>query len=44
MDNTALSFMVTGPMEIHHYWIVPRQTQRITTPSFEKKWRLQYNH
>ena len=22
----------------------PRQTQRMTTPSFAKKWRLQYNH
>ena len=26
------------------YWTVPRQTQRMTTPSFAKKWRLQYNH
>ena len=31
-------------MEIHQYWTVPRQTQRMTTPSFAKKWRLQYNH
>ena len=23
---------------------VPRQTQRMTTPSFAEKWRLQYNH
>ena len=23
--------------------ICPRQTQRMTTPSFTKKWRLQYN-
>ena len=22
----------------------PRQTQRMTTPSFAEKWRLQYNH
>ena len=22
------------------YWTVPRQTQRMTTPSFTKKWRL----
>ena len=31
-------------MEIYRYWTVPRQTQRITTPSFAEKWRLQYNH
>ena len=34
----------TKPMEIHQYWTVPRQTQRMTTPSFAEKWRLQYNH
>ena len=22
----------------------PKQTQRMTTPSFTKEWRLQYNH
>ena len=27
-------------MEIHQYRTVPRQTQRSTTPSFAKKWRL----
>ena len=31
-------------MEIHQYWTVHRQTQRTTTPSFAKKWRLHYNH
>ena len=31
-------------MEIHQYWTVPRQTQRMTTPSLAEKWRLQYNH
>ena len=31
-------------MEIHQYWNVPRYTQRTTTPSLVKKWRLQYNH
>ena len=31
-------------MEIHQYLTVPRHTQRMTTPSFAKKWRLQYNH
>ena len=29
---------------IHQYWTVPRQTQRTTTQSFAKMWRLQYNH
>ena len=43
-QNTALSCTITKPMEIHQYWTVPRQTQRMTTPSFAKKWRLQYNH
>ena len=36
-QNTALS---TRPVEIHQYWTVPMQTQRMTTPSFRKKWRL----
>ena len=31
-------------MEIHQYLTVPRQTQRMTTPSFAKKWRLRYNY
>ena len=31
-------------MEIHQYWSVPRQTQKMTTPSFAKEWRLQYDH
>ena len=30
-------------MEIHQYWTVPILSQRMTTPSFAKKWRLQYN-
>ena len=34
----------TRPMEIHQYSTVPIQTQRMTTPSFAEKWRLQYNH
>ena len=35
----------TRLMEIHQYWTVPRQTHMMmTTPSFAKKWRLQYNH
>ena len=42
--NTSLSCTTTKPMEIHHYWTVPRETQRMTTPSFAEKWRLQYNH
>ena len=43
-QNTALSCTTTRPMEIHQYWTVPRQTQRMTTPSFAQKWRPQYNH
>ena len=43
-QNTALSCTITKPMEIHQYWAVPRQTQRMTTPFFTKKCRLQYNH
>ena len=43
-QNTALSCTITRPVEIHQYWTVPRQTQRMTTPSFAKKCRLQYNH
>ena len=31
-------------MEIHQYWTAPRQTHRMTTPSFAEKWRLLYNH
>ena len=31
-------------MEIHQYWTVPRQTQRMTTPSYAEKSWLQYNH
>ena len=27
-------------MEIHQYWTVPRQIQRMTNPSFAKQWRL----
>ena len=30
-------------MEVHQYWTVPRQTQRMTTPYFAKNWRLQYS-
>ena len=36
--------IITRPMEIRQYWTVPRQTQRMITPSFAEKWRLQYNH
>ena len=43
-QNTALGCTITRPMEIHQYWTVPRQTQRMTIPFFAKKWRLQYNH
>ena len=43
-QKTALSCTTTRPMEIHQYWTVPRQTQRMTTPYFAEKWRLQYNH
>ena len=35
-QNTALSCTVTRLMEIHQYWTVPRQTQRMTTPSFAR--------
>ena len=28
----------------HQYWTVPRHTYRMNTPSFAKKWRLQYNY
>ena len=41
---SPLSCTITRPMEIHLYWTVPRQTHRMTTLSFAKKWRLQYNH
>ena len=34
---------ITRPVEIHQCWTVPRKTQRMTTPSFAKKRRLQYN-
>ena len=44
VQNTALSCTITRPMEIHQYWTVPRQTQRMTTPSFLKEWSLQYNY
>ena len=43
-QNTALRCTTTRPMEIYRYWTVPRQTQRMTTPSFAEKWRLQYTH
>ena len=43
-QNTTLCCIITRPMEIHQYWTVPKQTQKMATPSFEKKWRLQYNH
>ena len=42
--DIALRLTITRPMEIHQYWTVPRQTQRMTIPFFAKKWRLQYNH
>ena len=43
-QNTAQSCTITRPMVINQYWTVPRHTQRTTIPSFEKKWRLQYNY
>ena len=45
-SSTGLEDLLTTirPVEIHHYWTVPRQTQRMTTPSSTKKWRLLYNH
>ena len=43
-QNTALSCTATRPMETHQYWTVPRQSQRITIPSFAEKWKLQYRH
>ena len=33
------SCTITRAIEIHQYWTVPRQTQRMTTPSFAKKLR-----
>ena len=41
-QNTALSCTTTRPMKIHQYGTVPRQTQRMTIPSFAEMWRLQY--
>ena len=35
-QNTALSCTIKSPVEIHQYWTVPRQTQTMTTPSFEE--------
>ena len=43
-QNTALSCTITRPVELHQYWTVPRQIQKMTTPSFAKKCMLQYNH
>ena len=43
-QNTALSCVITRLMEIQQCWTVPRQTQKMSIPSFAKKWRLQYNH
>ena len=43
-QKTALSCTVTRPIEIHQHLTVPRQTQRTTTPSLKKKWRLQCYH
>ena len=40
--NTAVSCTNARALEIHQYWTVPRQTQRITTPSFAQIWLLQY--
>ena len=33
-QNTALSCTITRPTEIHQYWTVPRETQRMTTGVF----------
>ena len=43
-QNTALICTTTRPMEIHQYWTVPKQTQRMTTASSAESWRLQYNY
>ena len=43
-QNTALSCTIKKPMEIHKYWTVPTQTQKMTTPSFAEKLRLQCNY
>ena len=41
-QNTALSCTISRPMGIHQQdWTVPRQTQKMTTPSFAEKCRLQ---
>ena len=42
--NETYYCTIARPMEILQYWNVPWQTQRMTTPSFVKEWRLQYNH
>ena len=34
---TSVSCTITRPMEIHQYWTVPRQTQRMITLSFRKE-------
>ena len=39
-QSTVLSSTITRPMKIHQYWTVPRQTQRTTTPTFAKKWKM----
>ena len=36
-EPSALNCTIQRPMEIHQYWTVPRQTQRMTTPSFAKR-------
>ena len=36
-QNTALNCTTTRPMEIHQYWTVPRQTQRMATPILRRK-------
>ena len=43
-QNTAQCYTITRPMEIHQYWTVPRQTQKMTTQSFAEKWKPQYNY
>ena len=35
-QNIALSCWITRPMAIHQNWTVPRQAQRMTTPSYKR--------
>ena len=41
-ERKILNWQTEYCTELYNH--VPRQTQRMTTPCFAKKWRLQYNH